>query len=218
MHNAKHPVKFSITKKNDTMIKLIVGLGNPGTEYIDTRHNAGFWLVERYAQRANTVLRLEKPFHGLVAKGRVAGQEVFFLEPQTYMNRSGQAVGALAKFYKIAPEEILVVHDELDLSPGTARLKKGGGAGGHNGLKDITAHLGTQDYWRLRIGIGHPRDLRPEGAPAGNKDEVANYVLKAPGKEAQRAIDSALERCEDVTELLLKGDMVAAMQQLHSPT
>lgn len=199
------------------MIKLIVGLGNPGPEYIDTRHNAGFWLLERLASRANASLRQEKAFHGLAAKGQLVGQEVWFLEPLTYMNRSGQAVGALAKFYKILPENILVIHDELDLAPGIARLKKGGGAGGHNGLKDITAHLGTQDYWRLRLGIGHPRDLRPAGAPAGHKDEVANYVLKAPNKDAQRGIDAAMERCEDCIALIIKGEMEAAMQQLHRP-
>ena len=141
-------------------IRLIVGLGNPGAEYELTRHNAGFWLVDNLANSLpGTRLQRETRFNALVAKSSVAGQEVWLLEPQTFMNRSGQSVGGLARFFKILPDEILVVHDELDLAPGVAKLKKGGSSGGHNGLKDITAALGTQDYWRLRLGIGHPRTM-----------------------------------------------------------
>ena len=197
-------------------MKLIVGLGNPGDEYEDTRHNAGFWLVDRLARFGGANLRAESRHHGLVARCLLWGHETWLLEPQTYMNRSGQAVGTLAKFYKITAADILVVHDELDLAPGTARLKRGGGAGGHNGLKDISVHLGTQDYWRLRIGIGHPRDLRPAGAPAQVKDDVANYVLKPPRREERAAIDASLERCIDVMPLILENKLETAMLKLHS--
>ena len=153
-------------------MRLIVGLGNPGAEYAETRHNAGFWLCERLARELGTSFARESRFHGAVAKARVAGADVWLLMPQTFMNRSGQAVRALTQFYRIEPTEMLVLHDELDLPPGQMRLKFGGGLGGHNGLKDITAHLGTQDYWRLRIGIGHP----------GDRNEVVDYVLKPPRK------------------------------------
>jgi PTH1 family peptidyl-tRNA hydrolase len=153
-------------------IRLIVGLGNPGPEYALTRHNAGFWLLDNLA---NTLpgckLQRETRFNAFVAKSHIGGKEVWLLEPQTYMNRSGQSVGGLARFYKIAPEEILVVHDELDILPGIAKLKKGGGSGGHNGLKDISAALGTQDYWRLRLGIGHPRNYNLA-------QQVADFVLQ----------------------------------------
>lgn len=164
------------------MIKLIVGLGNPGAEYTATRHNAGFWLVDQLAREAGATLRDERRFHGFYAKARLCGEEVHLLEPQTYMNRSGQSVVALAHFFKILPNEILVAHDELDLPPGAVKLKLGGGSGGHNGLKDISAHLSSQQYWRLRIGIGHPRDMIPESARAGAKPDVANFVLKPPRK------------------------------------
>ena len=130
-------------------IRLIVGLGNPGAEYEQTRHNAGFWLVDNLANDVGARLQRETKYNALMAKAAIAGQEVYLLEPQTYMNRSGQSVGGLCRFFKITPDQVLVVHDELDLMPGTARLKKGGSSGGHNGLKDITAALGTQDYWRL---------------------------------------------------------------------
>jgi len=152
------------------MIKLLVGLGNPGPEYEETRHNAGFWWLEAVARELKVHLQPERSYFGLVARANVDGRPLWLLEPMTYMNRSGQAVGALARFFKIAPEEILVAHDELDLPPGELKLKKGGGHAGHNGLRDIHAQLGSGDYWRLRIGIGHP----------GVKSEVANWVLKNP--------------------------------------
>lgn len=185
-------------------IRLIVGLGNPGREYADTRHNAGFWFCERLADRLGVSLSVESRFHGLVGHGRQQG--VWLLLPQTFMNRSGQAVGALARFHRIPPAEILVVHDELDIPPGQLRLKFGGGLGGHNGLKDITAHLGTQDYWRLRIGIGHP----------GDRDEVVDYVLKPPRREEREEIDAALERALLVWPTLARGEFNAATQKINS--
>ncbi|MGH8807193.1 MAG: aminoacyl-tRNA hydrolase [Noviherbaspirillum sp.] len=187
-------------------IRLIVGLGNPGLEYEQTRHNAGFWLVDNLA--GGRLVR-ESRYNALAAKTAIAGQEVWLLEPQTYMNRSGQSVGALARFYKIAPADILVVHDELDLPPGAAKLKLGGSSGGHNGLKDITAALGTQEYWRLRIGIGHPRALNLQQA-------VVDYVLHRPRKEDQVLINEAIEKSMDVIPLLCEGKFEAAMMKLHS--
>lgn len=187
-------------------IRLIVGLGNPGAEYEQTRHNAGFWLVDHLA---NGALSRESRFNALAAKRNIAGQEVWLLEPQTYMNRSGQSVGAIVRFYKIAPEEVLVVHDELDLPPGAAKIKKGGSSGGHNGLKDITAALGTQDYWRLRIGIGHPRSLNLQ-------QQVVDFVLHRPRKEEQPLIDDAINKSLDVIPLLCEGKFEAAMMQLHT--
>jgi peptidyl-tRNA hydrolase, PTH1 family len=187
-------------------IRLIVGLGNPGPEYEQTRHNAGFWLVDNLAGNA---LPREPKYNALAAKINIAGQQVWLLEPQTYMNRSGQSVGALANFYKIAPDDILVVHDELDIPPGSAKLKKGGSSGGHNGLKDITAALGTQDYWRMRIGIGHPRTLNLAQA-------VADFVLHRPRKEEQPLINEAIDKCLGVIPLLCEGKFEAAMMQLHT--
>jgi PTH1 family peptidyl-tRNA hydrolase len=186
-------------------IRLIVGLGNPGPDYEQTRHNAGFWLVDQLTPS----LARDKNFNALVAKTRIANQEVWLLEPQTYMNRSGQSVGALARFYKIAPEEILVVHDELDLPPGAAKLKKGGSSGGHNGLKDITSALGTQDYWRLRLGIGHPRTLNLQQG-------VADFVLHRPRKEEMPLIEKAIDNSLPILPLLVEGKFEAAMMQLHS--
>jgi PTH1 family peptidyl-tRNA hydrolase len=151
----------------------------------------------------------ESRYNALAAKKTIAGQTVWLLEPQTYMNRSGQSVGALANFFKIAPEEVLVVHDELDLPPGAAKIKKGGSSGGHNGLKDITAALGTQDYWRLRIGIGHPRSLNLQ-------QQVVDFVLHRPRKEEQPLIDEAIARSLDVIPLLCEGKFEAAMMQLHT--
>lgn len=191
-------------------IRLIVGLGNPGQEYEQTRHNAGFWLVDQLARntpRCN--LSRESKYNALVAKTVIAGQEVWLLEPQTFMNRSGQSVGALARFYKIQPDEVLVAHDELDLPPGVAKLKKGGSSGGHNGLKDITAALGTQDYWRLRIGIGHPRTLNLQQA-------VVDFVLHRPRKEEQPLIDEAIAKSLDVIPMLCEGKFEAATMQLHT--
>ena len=173
------------------MIKLIVGLGNPGAEYTATRHNAGFWLVDQFAREAGAQRCATSAASTVIyGKARLHGHEVHLLEPQTFMNRSGQSVVAVAQFFKILPDEILVAHDELDMPPGTVKLKLGGGSGGHNGLKDISAHLSSQQYWRLRIGIGHPRDLIPESARAGAKPDVANYVLKPPRREEQDAIDA----------------------------
>ncbi len=182
--------------------RLIVGLGNPGRDYEETRHNAGFWFCARLAQDSCIPLSPESRFHGIV--GRPG--PLWMLLPQTYMNRSGQAVGALARFHRIAPNEILVVHDELDIPPGQLRLKFGGGMGGHNGLKDITAHLGTQDYWRLRIGIGHP----------GDRNEVANFVLKPPRREEQSEIDAAIVRALQLWPLIEKGDWNAATQRANT--
>ncbi|MBB3212583.1 PTH1 family peptidyl-tRNA hydrolase [Herbaspirillum sp. Sphag1AN] len=188
-------------------IRLIVGLGNPGPEYEQTRHNAGFWLVDNLA--GSVRLNREARLNALMAKTVISGQEVWLLEPQTYMNRSGQSVGGLARFYKIAAEEVLVVHDELDLAPGVAKIKKGGSSGGHNGLKDITAALGTQDYWRLRIGIGHPRTL-------GLQQPVADFVLHRPRKEEQNLINDAIDKSLSAIPLLCEGKFEAAMMQLHT--
>jgi PTH1 family peptidyl-tRNA hydrolase len=187
-----------------TPLRLIVGLGNPGADYAETRHNAGFWLCERLSRELGASLGRESRFHGIAGQARA--EQIWILLPQTFMNRSGQAVRALTQFYRIQPEEMLVVHDELDLPPGQMRLKFGGGLGGHNGLKDITAHLGTQDYWRLRVGIGHP----------GDRNEVANYVLKPPRKEERSDIDAALDRALLAWPLLAKADFNAATQRLNS--
>jgi peptidyl-tRNA hydrolase, PTH1 family len=191
-------------------IRLIVGLGNPGPEYEQTRHNAGFWLVDNLANSLPQCrLQREARYNALLARTRIAGQETWLLEPQTFMNRSGQAVGALARFYKITPEEVLVVHDELDLPPGAAKIKKGGSSGGHNGLKDITAALGTQEYWRLRLGIGHPRALNLQQA-------VVDFVLHRPRKEEQALINEAIDNSLNVIPLLCEGKFDAAIMQLHS--
>jgi len=186
-------------------IRLIVGLGNPGPEYEQTRHNAGFWLIDQL----RVSLQRDKNFNALVGKTRIAGEEVWLLEPQTFMNRSGQSVGAICRFYKITPDQVLVVHDELDMLPGVAKLKKGGSSGGHNGLKDITAALGTQDYWRLRIGIGHPRTLNLNQG-------VADFVLHRPRKEEQPLIDEAIAKSLDVLPLMVKGQTAEAMTRLHT--
>lgn len=185
--------------------RLVVGLGNPGGEYEDTRHNAGFWFVDRLARELRApAWSLQGKFHGEVA--RVG--ELWLLKPMGYMNRSGQAVAALARFYRIEPAEILVVHDDLDLPPGGLRLKQGGGNGGHNGLKDIQAQLSTPDFWRLRVGIGHPRSLQLN-------QEVVDFVLHRPSAEQQREIDAALDRCLLAWRDLAAGDMAAAQQRLH---
>lgn len=191
-------------------IRLIVGLGNPGPEYELTRHNAGFWLVDNLANSLpGCRLQREARFNALAAKCHIAGQEVWLLEPQTFMNRSGQSVGALARFFKINPDDVLVVHDELDLAPGVVKMKKGGSSGGHNGLKDITAALGTQDYWRLRLGIGHPRVL-------GSQQAVADFVLHRPRKEEQVLIEEAIEKSLRVLPLAVEGKFDIATMQLHT--
>ena len=187
-------------------LRLVVGLGNPGPEYAETRHNAGFWFCERLARELGASFSRESRYHGLVAKLRIAGADLWLLMPQTFMNRSGQSVQALARFFRVAPAEMLVVHDELDLPPGQMRLKFGGGLGGHNGLKDITSHLGTQDYWRLRIGIGHP----------GDRDLVTDYVLKRARREEQDEIDAALDRALLAWPLLSKAEFNAATQRINS--
>ena len=189
-----------------TAIKLIVGLGNPGAEYEQTRHNAGALFVERIAHAQGVNLVADRKYFGLTGRFSHQGQDVRLLIPTTYMNRSGQAVAALAGFFRIKPEEILVAHDELDLPPGVAKLKQGGGHGGHNGLRDIIAALGVQDFWRLRLGIGHP----------GNKAEVVNFVLKPPRKEEQDAIDRAIDCALDVMPAVLAGNMPEAMKDLHT--
>ena len=188
------------------MIKLIAGLGNPGRNHEKDRHNVGFWFVSRLAAGERVELKAVAKYHGLVGKLARPGGELRLVLPQTYMNLSGKSVGALARFYKILPEEVLVVHDELDFPPGTAKLKLGGGVAGHNGLKDVATQLGTQGFWRLRIGIGHP----------GDKNLVADYVLKSPPAAERELIEGALARCMDVSRLLLDGDMQAAMLRLHT--
>jgi PTH1 family peptidyl-tRNA hydrolase len=185
-------------------MRLVVGLGNPGREYEATRHNAGFWWVDNLAHSLGVTLKTESRFHGKLARVR-SDDDCWLLEPMTFMNRSGQAVGALTGFYKIAPEEVLVVHDELDLPPGTVRLKKGGGVAGHNGLKDIAARIGL-DFWRLRIGIGHP----------GDRDAVIDYVLHPPRVEETPLISQAVERSLEAWPLILAGEMEKAMHRLHT--
>lgn len=194
------------------MTKLIVGLGNPGDEHEQDRHNAGFWFVDALAKQLGIRFEIEKRFFGKAAKAKWESEDLYLLKPSTYMNLSGQSVGALCRFHKILPKDILVVQDELDLKPGTARIKLGGGTGGHNGLKDIQAHLGTPDYWRLRLGIGHPRDLAGGGRPM----EVADYVLRRPQKEEQRQIDDSIANGLQIVPLFLKGDTQTAMLELHS--
>ncbi len=192
-----------------TGIRLIVGLGNIGAEYGATRHNAGYWLVDAVARRAGARFSSERKFHGDVARLRIAGHDVWLLKPTTYVNRSGQSVVALALFYRILPTEILVVHDELDLAPGVVKLKRGGGTAGHNGLKDTQARLTTADFWRMRIGIGHPRELQLD-------QDVADFVLHPPRRDEQALIDEALSRGETVIELLAEGRFEAAMLRLHT--
>lgn len=188
-------------------IKLIVGLGNPGEKYADTRHNAGEWLIERLARRFNVSLNPENKFFGKTVRTLLNGKEVRLLVPTTFMNLSGKAVGALASFYRIKPEEILVIHDELDLPPGTAKLKQGGGHGGHNGLKDIVAQLGNNNnFYRLRIGIGHP----------GHRDLVAGYVLNKPSPADRDALEKVLDEATDCVEIIFKDGMIKATNRLNS--
>jgi peptidyl-tRNA hydrolase, PTH1 family len=185
------------------VIRLVVGLGNPGKEYERTRHNAGFWLLERFAQANGVVLRKDPKFKALVGKH---ADGTWLLLPQSFMNLSGQPVQMLAGFFKIKPEEVLVVHDELDFPPGIVRLKQGGGIAGHNGLKDISQRLATHEYWRLRLGVGKP--------PAGT--EGADYVLQKPPAEERAAIDAAIEKSLAVLPQIIAGDMQAAMTKLHT--
>ena len=193
-------------------MKLIAGLGNPGKKYVATRHNAGFWWIDALAQSAGVGCRHEARFHGEIAKISGTYGDIWLLKPSTYMNESGRAVGALADFFRIAPEDILVVHDELDLAPGMIKLKFGGSASS-NGVRSVVNRLGTRDFWRLRIGIGHPRE---HAMGATNGQEVVDYVLHAPRADEQRMIDEALARACDVLPLIVAHDMQTAMLRLHT--
>jgi peptidyl-tRNA hydrolase, PTH1 family len=186
------------------LIRLVVGLGNPGKEYERTRHNAGFWLVERFASASGIALRKDPKFQALVGRHEASG--AWLLEPQSFMNASGRAVQMLAGFFKIKPEEILVVHDELDFPPGVAKMKQGGGIAGHNGLKDISQRIASHDYWRLRIGVGKP--------PA--EAEGADYVLQRPPAEEKEALAAAIQKALDLLPMMLSGDMQGAMHKLHT--
>lgn len=188
------------------MIRLLVGLGNPGPEYVATRHNAGFWFVDAVARALHANLAPERSHFGLVARVNRSQGSVWLLEPMTFMNLSGKSVAALARFFKIAPGEILVAHDELDLVPGHVKMKFGGSHAGHNGLKDIQTQLGSADFWRLRLGIGHP----------GEKAEVVNYVLRRPPVEQHDAIGKSIAQAVSALDLLLEGDMEQAMMKIHA--
>lgn len=188
------------------MIKLFVGLGNPGPEYEATRHNAGFWWIDALSRELKAPLSLDKNYHGQVARTTVNGQTVWLLKPLTFMNLSGKSVSALARFFKISPAEMLVAHDELDIVPGQVKLKFGGSHAGHNGLRDIHAQLGTADYWRLRIGVGHP----------GVKAEVIHWVLKKPSQEHRTAIEDCIERSLKAVPELLTGEMEKATMLIHT--
>ncbi|HEY7986069.1 MAG TPA: aminoacyl-tRNA hydrolase [Methylophilaceae bacterium] len=187
-------------------IQLIVGLGNPGAEYEDTRHNAGFWWIDAICREYGVTMTHENKFLGRVGRLKLNGKETWLLTPMTFMNASGQAVGAVSRFYRIPAADILVVHDELDLPTGTAKLKYGGGNGGHNGLKDISKHLGVADYWRLRLGISHPGDAR----------EVINYVLHSPSREESMQLQSAIDNTVSLLPMLLTGEFETAMLKLHT--
>jgi PTH1 family peptidyl-tRNA hydrolase len=188
------------------MIRMLVGLGNPGTEYEGTRHNAGFWWVDEAARVLGARLVQDRAYHGLVARVNRPDGPVWLIKPQTYMNLSGKSVAPLARFFKIEPSQILVVHDELDLPPGQMKIKQGGGVAGHNGLKDILAQLGSADFWRLRIGIGHP----------GDRSEVANWVLRKPAPEQRDAIVKCIAQSIDALPLLLDGPMERATMKIHA--
>ena len=189
-------------------IQCVVGLGNPGPKYAETRHNAGFWFVDELARAHGGVLRAENKFSGEVARIRTAVGECWLLKPMTYMNHSGRAVGALCNFYRIQPAELLVVYDELDLAPGMMRLKSGGGHGGHNGLRDTCDVLGSREFQRLRIGIGHP----------GHKDAVVSYVLSRPGRNEQLAIENGITEALRQWDLIQAGELQKAMNALHAVT
>lgn len=192
-------------------LRLIVGLGNPGREYESTRHNAGFWYAERLAKLLATEFRREAKFHGLVARAQSAGgEDLRIVLPQTYMNESGLAVAAVARFHRISPAEILVAHDELDLKPGSVKLKHGGGIAGHNGLKNITAQLGTSEFWRLRLGIGHPRDSTLA------EQDVVDYVLHPPRAGERAPIEDAIARALAIWPRLAAGETERAMHELHT--
>ncbi|MBK9439794.1 MAG: aminoacyl-tRNA hydrolase [Comamonadaceae bacterium] len=188
------------------MIRLFVGLGNPGPDYEQTRHNTGFWWIDALARLVNAPLVMNKSYYGLTARTVHNGKNMWLLEPQTFMNLSGKSVAALANFFKISPQEILVAHDELDILPGEAKLRLGGGHAGHNGLRDIHAQLGSDQYWRLRLGIGHP----------GNKAEVIHWVLKKPSLDHRIAIDQTIDRALKALPMLLDGDVEQATRIIHT--
>lgn len=188
------------------MIRLLVGLGNPGPEYHDTRHNAGFWFIDAVARELKTTLAPERGYFGLVARTNLREGPVWLLQPMTFMNLSGKSVAAMARFFKLAPGEILVAHDELDLLPGQIKLKLGGSHAGHNGLRDIHEQLGSADFWRLRIGIGHP----------GVRSEVVSYVLRKPTAEQRDAVDQSIAQGVSALDLLLEGDMERALMKVHA--
>jgi len=189
------------------MIRLFVGLGNPGPEYEDTRHNAGFWWVDEVARKLGGNLVPDRNYFGRVARINLPAGPIWLLQPMTYMNLSGKAVAPLARFFKIAPEEILAVHDELDIEPGQMKFKQGGGNGGHNGLKDMQAQLGSPNFWRLRLGIGHP----------GDKAEVASYVLRKPPAAEREAIHDCINKSiADALDLMIAGDMDRALMKIHA--
>ena len=187
-------------------LKVIVGLGNPGPKYTETRHNAGFWFIEEVARRYSATFRPEKKFLGEVAKISLEGKDIWLLKPDTFMNRSGHAVQSLLSFYRISADQLLVAHDEIDLPPGTAKLKTGGGHGGHNGLRDIINQLGAKDFHRLRIGVGHP----------GSKDQVVDYVLHNASRDDRILIDRDIDDAVSVIPELASGALEKAMQILHS--
>ena len=189
-----------------TPVRYLVGLGNPGPRYEATRHNAGFWFVDELARRSGAVFRSEAKFYGETCRITLGGRDCLLLKPSTFMNRSGQSVSALAKFYKADPNEILVVHDELDMEPGVARLKMGGGHGGHHGLRDIGSALNSKEFLRLRVGIGHP----------GHRDAVVDYVLARPSRADRERIVEALARAERVMPEVLAGNLQKAMNLLHA--
>lgn len=186
--------------------KLIVGLGNPGSEYSETRHNAGFWFLDRLAASYGATFSADRKFHGEVARMTGDGVECLLLKPTTFMNNSGRAVQAVAAYFNVAPEEIMIVHDEIDLDTGTTRLKQGGGHGGHNGLRDIIEHLGDNGFLRLRIGVGHP----------GHSSKVHGHVLRRPDSEQKRTLDTAIADALDIMPLVLNGDLNKAMSRLHT--
>ena len=190
-------------------IRLIVGLGNPGNEYEATRHNAGFWFVDAVAASLGVNLSRDAKFFGATAKAKYKGNDVFLVKPGTYMNRSGQAVQSLANFFKITPAEMCVLHDELDLMPGTIKMKLGGGTGGHNGLKDIQARIASPDYWRVKIGIGHPRTLNLT-------QEVADFVLHPPRRDDREAIEANIVKFVDILPHLLEGNCEEALRLFHT--
>ena len=187
-------------------LRVIVGLGNPGPKYTETRHNAGFWFIEEVARKYSATFRPDKKFHGEVAKISLEGKEIWLLKPGTFMNRSGLAVQSLLSFYRFTAEQLLVVHDEIDLPPGTAKLKTGGGHGGHNGLRDIINQLGSKDFHRLRIGVGHP----------GSKDQVVDYVLHDASRDDRILIERDIDDAVSVMPELASGALEQAMQKLHS--